>query len=231
MTPYYDHDGITIYHADCRDILPTLAPGSVDLVLTDPPYGIGFDYGTHYDDREDGYGEWIWTTIEAAEALVHDAGVVAVYQAAKHARHWAEWFPRDWRPVALTKNFAQAMPTWLQWHTDYALIWTKGRLPCGKPAWQPPGARDWVMCNTATVRRGPSRDHPCPRPLDGTKYLVSCLCPPAGLILDPFMGSGTTLRAAKDLDRKAIGIEISEEYCEIAVKRLAQAVLPFGEVA
>ena len=73
--------------------------------------------------------------------------------------------------------------------------------------------------------------HPCPRPLNGMKYLVECFCPPSGLVVDPFMGSGTTLVAAKDLGRRAIGIEIEERYCEIAAKRLAQEVLPLTEAA
>ena len=68
--------------------------------------------------------------------------------------------------------------------------------------------------------------HPSPKPLRLMRWLVKSI--DAGTILDPFMGSGTTLRAAKDLGRKAIGVELSERYCEIAAKRLAQEVLPFG---
>jgi site-specific DNA-methyltransferase (adenine-specific) len=72
-------------------------------------------------------------------------------------------------------------------------------------------------------------EHPCPKPLDVWKRILLRVSPVEGeLVLDPFMGSGTTLRAAKDLGRKAIGIEIEERYCEIAAKRLAQEVLPFG---
>ena len=79
---------------------------------------------------------------------------------------------------------------------------------------------------------GKQADHPCPRKLNHVAWLVRWWSAPADLVLDPFMGSGTTLVAAKNLGRKAIGIEIEEKYCEIAAKRLAQEVLSFdGEVA
>ncbi len=68
-------------------------------------------------------------------------------------------------------------------------------------------------------------EHPTQKPVDIIKPLLEYSCPPDGVVLDPFMGSGTTLRAAKDLCRKAIGIEIEEKYCRIAVERLRQEVL------
>jgi len=74
-------------------------------------------------------------------------------------------------------------------------------------------------------------DHPCPKPIKWMRWAVSRASREGETILDPFMGSGTTLRAAKDLGRKAIGIELSERYCEIAVRRLQQSVLPLGEAA
>ena len=73
-------------------------------------------------------------------------------------------------------------------------------------------------------------DHPTPKPLGLMRELIG-KCAPLAEIVDPFMGSGTTLRAAKDLGRKAIGIEIEERYCEIAAKRLAQEVFDFGGAA
>jgi site-specific DNA-methyltransferase (adenine-specific) len=231
--PYYDADGITIYNADCRDILPVLEPGSVDLVLTDPPYGVGFDYGTNYDDSAAAYPDFIWPILQRAEQSVRDTGLVAVYQSEVHATRWASWFPREWRLIALGKTFIQLGRTALPGATDFVLVWAKTEWPKHGDVvgWQPTDARNWWVCNTSAIRRGPEKDHPCPRPLDGVSRVVSILCRPGGLILDPFMGSGTTLRAAKDLGRKAIGIEIEERYCEIAVKRLAQQVLPLDMVA
>jgi DNA modification methylase len=79
------------------------------------------------------------------------------------------------------------------------------------------------------IGRDTKPDHPSPKPYEAMRWLVSSL--PGNVILDPFMGSGTTLRAAKDLGRRAIGIELEERYCEIAAKRMAQTVLPLGELA
>ncbi|HXE85532.1 MAG TPA: site-specific DNA-methyltransferase, partial [Hyphomicrobiaceae bacterium] len=84
-------------------------------------------------------------------------------------------------------------------------------------------------CKDFVVGFDAKPDHPSPKPLNVVTWLLDSL--PGGSVLDPFMGSGTTLRAAKDLGRRAIGIEIEERYCEIAVQRLAQQVLPFEVMA
>lgn len=221
MKPYYDDgDGRVIYHGDCREVLPSLLPLKLNLVLTDPPYGIGFrEYASH-EDKEDGYIEWIWPLLEMCEKHVSD-GWVAVFQATKHARRWSEWFPREWRLFAMPKTFVQIFPCrGPKFATDYALFWQVG------DAQQKAKGRDWFLCNTSDTK-GNVKGHPCPRPLGGIVNLIDCLSEPDELVLDPFMGSGTTLRAAKDLGRKAIGIEIEERYCEIGARRLAQNMLAF----
>jgi site-specific DNA-methyltransferase (adenine-specific) len=228
LTPYYSHAGITIYHGDCREVLPQLQQ-SADVLLTDPPYGIGYKYTDAYTDGSSDYAAWMWPTIELAERCLHEHGVVAVFQSAKYCREWKEWFPREYRLLAIPKVFVQMNPALITWATDYVLFWTLPGAPKGKQEWQPMPARDWFVSHeTAIPRSGPERDHPCPRPLDMMTYLVSVFAEPGALILDPFMGSGTTLRAAKNLGRKAIGIEIEERYCEIAAKRLSQEVLDFS---
>ena len=86
------------------------------------------------------------------------------------------------------------------------------------------GAKHTAWKTTAT---SDINGHPCPKPIEWMLKVVDLVSVDGDTIIDPFMGSGTTLRAAKDLGRKAIGIEIEEKYCEIAVKRLAQEVFSF----
>jgi len=215
LKPYYDHKGIQIFLGDCREILPQLP--KVDLVLTDPPYGIGFSEYESHEDKIDGYREFIWGVCEEAEKHIGN-GWMCVFQTAKRCKEWAKDFPREWRLIACPKTFVQMYkvhgPTWA---TDYALLWEIGESK------QRGKGRDWKVSDTANMKF--DRGHPCARPLVQIQYLVDCLSELGDLICDPFMGSGTTLVAAKNLGRKAIGIEIEEKYCEIAVKRLAQEIL------
>jgi site-specific DNA-methyltransferase (adenine-specific) len=216
-------DDVRLYRGNALAVLPTLAPGSVDAVVTDPPYGVGFDYGNGSDDSEAGYSvvlEIIW----AAERLVRPGGFVVVYQAATHARRWAGWFPREWSLLALPKTFVQGGRGALVPATDYALWWrVPGKGP--KPRqWQAGMARDWFLCSTMPQSRDPlTRGHPCPRPLDGVRYIVRSLCPPSGLVLDPFMGSGTTGVAAMGSRQRFAGIEIDPDFYTLALKRLTHA--------
>ena len=225
MDPYYEHDGITIYHGDCREILPTLP--KVDAVVTDPPYGIRFSEYISHKDCPDSYVEDVVEAVFEAERHVN-AGWCAVWQSATTMGMWGDWFPRAWFPVALPKTFTQVTPSRGRiTAVDYVIIWEVGRAEDWPPKDQRP--RDWAICHTSNMQtRAASRGHPCPRPLDGVKKITEGYCRPHGTVLDPFMGSGTTLRAAKDLGRKAIGIEIEEKYCEIAAQRMAQEVLPLG---
>jgi site-specific DNA-methyltransferase (adenine-specific) len=209
--PYYDRDGITIYHADCRDILPLLEPGSIDLVLTDPPYGIahvwkgggGHGWGKQKQDSPV-RNSWDEATPDqkTMDLVVHAGANVVIwggnYFNLPLSRGWLVWNKPE-------RNFTLA---------EAELAWTN---------------RDAVIRVGDFNRSDTGREHPTQKPLKLMKWCI-LLFPNAQTILDPFMGSGTTLRAAKDLGRKAIGIEISEEYCEMAVKRLAQEVLPLGEI-
>jgi len=219
MTPYYDEDGITIFHGDCREILPTLAGAAL---VTDPPYGIGWSRATWKDDPE-AYPELMrWLVAEGKRI----GGWCFVFQAMPNISRFHEWFPEGWRIFAACKNFAQIRPTGV-WHSwDPVVFWNSG------PNSGPNSGhvnRDYHVGNVAGVF-GERCGHPSPRPLDTMTHIVQLASPVGGTIIDPFAGSGTTLRAAKDTGRKAIGIEIEERYCEIAVNRLRQGVL-FGATA
>ena len=199
MKPYYEHNGITIYHGDCLEILPELEP--VDLVLTDPPYGI--EYST-WDKTVPRPQDWLYQCIAKAKTVYVTPGV--------------------------NQGILYPQPTWtMAWFRPGSIQRT--REGSGFSHWEPILVYGKYISNVDAkqIKAIPQKDakgHPCPKPLELFKWLVS---PKVFItILDPFMGSGTTLVAAKGLGRKAIGIEIEEKYCEIAVRRLAQEMLPFG---
>jgi site-specific DNA-methyltransferase (adenine-specific) len=211
VKPYYEHAGITIYHGDCREVLPTIPAGTVDLVLTDPPYGIGEAYASH-DDSQDNLGR----LVSEVMPLILAAAPVALIT------------------PGVGNLSLYPSPEWvLAWVTPAGA----GSGPWGFCCWQPVLA--YGKCPYLANGLGRRQDyfeqteqaeingHPCPKPLGvWKKILVRGSVNEGDMVLDPFMGSGTTLRAAKDSHRRAIGIEIEERYCEIAAKRLAQEVLP-----
>jgi DNA modification methylase len=201
--PYYEEEGIVIYNADCRDILPHLP--KVDLVLTDPPYGVdaaAWDGSVPYEllDSFIAHGSVAWF---GAATKLWEAGD----SFSPRPDRVMIWGPR----FSLSKTMANGMA--YRWHPIY--LWNIPKDHEG-PTWDI--IDDPTECGNWWV-------HNCTKPFTLMRKLAA-FCPQQGTILDPFMGSGTTLRAAKDLGRKAIGIEIEEKYCEIAVKRLAQEVLP-----
>lgn len=196
---------------DCREALPTLP--RVDAMVTDPPFGIGFEYESH-DDCPDAYAALMRDVIAALPV----DGPCAVWQGMLNADSWHEWFPKGFRIFAACKGFVQYRPTALQWSWDPVIIWGK---PRGEPR---AGRRDWHVQMTTMFGAGRERiDHPCPRPTDQVGYVIESLTREGDTILDPFMGSGTTGVACIKLGRKFIGIEIEPKYFDIACRRIEEA--------
>jgi DNA modification methylase len=208
--PYYEDSqaGIVIYHGDCREILPHLP--KVDLVLTDPPYGI--DYGRSGGfSASHGWGPWrenvSWDASRPPKELFDLMMLGSVSQIIWGGNYFTDFLP----------------PT-MQW-----LIWDKGQrdfsLADCEIAWssQKKASRIFNYHRGAAILDG--KAHPTQKPLALMKWCLG-FHKDAETIIDPFCGSGTTLRAAKDLGRRCIGVEIEEKYCEIAAERLRQEVLP-----
>ena len=126
IEPRYKSNKVTLYLGDCLEILPQLELGSVDAVITDPPYGIDFKY-SQYDDKPDGYGEWLWGILEASEAKCNPGAPFFVWQAMPNVRLFSGWFPRDWRVFAACKNFVQMRPTAMQYAFDPVIVWILSR--------------------------------------------------------------------------------------------------------
>ena len=217
VSPFYDRDGITIYNADCREILPFLS--GFDLLLTDPPYGIGESskkqatrQGHGMANQRD-YGDYDWDNLPPKRWLID-----MVSESSEAAIVWGG------------NHFGMPPAScWLVWdkdngETDFAdceLAWTNMPRAVRKFRWKWQG-----MLQERMGDRKEYRVHPTQKPLALMKWCCSLL-PEAKSVLDPFMGSGTTLVAAKLLGLRAVGIEINREYCEAAVERLRQGVLCF----
>lgn len=215
--PYYQDDACTIYHGDCREILPRLE--RVDLLLTDPPYGIGADknlrankqHGQAVAPSRD-YGVGDWDDTPPPRWLID--------QAIDKARHAIIWGGNHLgMPPA---------PCWLVWdkdnggngYADCELAWTNLPQAVRRLRYR------WMgMLQEHAGTDKELRWHPTQKPTDVMRWAIQQAPQDCAVIIDPFMGSGTTLRAAKDCGRHSIGIELSERYCEIAAKRLAQEVL------
>jgi site-specific DNA-methyltransferase (adenine-specific) len=245
-TPYYQDSHCVIYHGDCLEILPHLEP--VDLVLTDPPYSSG---GAHRSDRNKKTSDKYRLT--GTEKT--DPEFFGDNRDQRSFQLWCSyWMARllsvtrigggfvcfiDWRNLPCVVDAVQvggwvyrglavwdklnARPDkgWFRAQAEYMVLSTNGpmdrgvRMDCGG------------ICQAGVLRHGinvAEKQHITGKP---TALLIDILKTRDdwSVVLDPFMGSGTTLVAAKELGRKAIGIEISREYCDIAVKRLRQEVL------
>lgn len=210
MNPYYSLDGIDIYHGDCAEIAPTL--GRYDLLCTDPPYGIGEAMGKNKSRsklaKSRDYGAADWDDAPPSDALLIDL------------RSRARW------QCIFGGNYFTLPPSscWLVWDkengandfADAELAWTnyERAVRLKRHQWH----------GMLRVSNEP-RYHPTQKPLAVMSWAIG-LCPERPTsVLDPFMGSGTTLRACKDLGIRAVGIERELKYVQIAVDRLAQQVL------
>jgi len=217
MTPYYQSERVTLYHGDCLSILPTLEAGSVDAVVTDPPYGIGLrnnDVDGHRSSR----------SFDVIGDQCQSVGAAALEWAAKHdfptiafASPWKPW-PGLWRNL---------------------IVWDKGGAVGGGGDIKTCLKRTWELVQVA--RNGPMNgdrcdsvwrvpitprdtvEHICKKPESLMVRLLERFTQDGSVILDPFTGSGTTGVACIKTGRKFIGIEIDEKYCEIAAKRIQKA--------
>lgn len=229
MKPYYEQDGITIYHGDCRDVLPLIG-GTFDIV-TDPPYGVGIDYGPSYDDSPKVYWEWF---VPVVQTMKENARTLAFTHRVRAMQHLTDW---DWigvwsKPGAFGSRVGNSsvLPHW-----EPVFLYgihgagTKSTYRSDVLEFNPQkvSGLSSSFIGREKWEKGGQSSHPTPKPLALFSELIRWVSQDDATIVDCFMGSGTTLRAAKDLGRKSIGIEIEERYCEIAANRLAQGVL-FG---
>jgi site-specific DNA-methyltransferase (adenine-specific) len=252
VRPYYDEGGITIYHGDCRDVLPTLEAGSVDLVLTDPPYSSG---GLMRSDRnQQPLSKYVMTGTQLIRPDFSGDN-----RDQRSFLLWCELWMRDCLSIVKPSGALVTFIDWRQLPTMIDAVQVAGWVYRGITVWdKTEGVRPqkgWFraqaeflvlascgplevdrtgdVCSPGVFRynvKAADKYHVTGKPVELMLAIIRT-SPKFQTILDPFIGSGTTLVAAKRLGRKAIGIETCEEYCEIAARRLAQQVLPMEVMA
>jgi len=231
VTPYYDRDGITIYHGDCLDILPLLA---ADAVISDPPYGVGVPYGPNYNDSRPDYWHWMRECVHAMRDAANVVAFTHRVAAVSELRGW-DWVAVWNKGVTFGPRVGNS-PMVAGWEPILLYgIHSIGVSGEGLADVQtiPPKKAGNVMAGAMGREKWRTEQvgHPVPKPVALYHRLVGALTPSAGTVIDPFMGTGTTLRAARDMGRRAIGIEVEEAYCELAVAGLAQQSFDFGGAA
>lgn len=225
MKPYYQDGSVTIYHGDCREMLPEIPYAS--CVVADPPYTFGLNSSLS-TGKAGGWGDlmnnamfYAWMLKEAKRLVASGAG--------------AAWVFNSWRSFPVLARAACDA----SWPMLSVLVWDKAWIGADgvrglRPSYEVVGLfadEKYAMADrsvpdiwTVPWSAHKPTGHSAEKPVRLISRMIE-LSGGTGLIVDPFCGSGTTLRAAKDLGRKAIGIEIEERYCEIAAKRCAQEVL------
>ncbi len=203
MTPYYADDLVTIYHGDAREILPDIA---ADSIVSDPPYGID------YVPLHGGNGSKMWgsTRVTGDSEPFDPAFLLSRPAILWGGNHYADrlpasggWLVWDKTPRGIREGFIAS-------HAELAWTNVTSRVHKFSLEWQ------------GNLRNGEGFHHPTQKPVALMRWCLSFV---AGTIVDPFCGSGSTLVAAKEAGRSAIGIEIEERWCEIAARRCSQEVL------
>jgi site-specific DNA-methyltransferase (adenine-specific) len=210
MTPYYDENGVTIYHGDAYDIVDSL---EFTAVVSDPPYGINWKPRVNHQDQT-------WRDRRAADLKPFLRG--------QHHLFWGGNYFTDQLPAS------ESWFIWIKRPGDLDFDNDRRSYSVLEMAWSDFGGKPRMRHHVwdGGMRQGDSSNrqflHPAQKPLEIMRWCFAALPETDGPVLDPFMGSGTTLVAATEAGRRAIGIEREEQYCEIAVQRLAQGVLEFS---
>jgi adenine-specific DNA-methyltransferase len=223
MKPYFERDGITLFHGDCQDVLRGMDSESVDFVLTDPPYLVSYRPSTYKVRwpkfkgviKGDSDGRWLAPVFsDVWRVLVNDSLCLSFYGWPHADAFLTVWKLVGFRPVSqivCVKN-GIGLGYFSRAQHEAAYLLAKGKSQ--KPAKAMSDVLDW--------RRVIDSDHQNQKPLAMISRLVAAYAPEKSLIVDPFSGSGTTLLAARNLGHRAIGVEVEERYCEITAKRLSQ---------
>ena len=229
IQPYYDEDGITIYHGDALDVLPTLESATATCVVTDPPYVIGAVSAGNMASKSGG-----WTDIMNSAGWFR-SWYVEVDRILK--RRGSFWTFCNWRSLPVVMRAASDARLAI----TSMLVWDKEWIgPGGSQGLRPSyelvalmAGPDFAIPNRGVpdiwreqVGSYKPHDHPAEKPEALVRRILTVVAVPQGeLVIDPFMGSGTTAESARILGHRFIGIEAEERWCEVAARRVSQGVL------
>src|SRR5579872_126960 len=225
VAPYYEQDGITIYQGDCREMLHQLAPVSSVMMLTDPPYLVsyngrwGSEWGMIKGDSDPG---WLAPAfVELWRVLRPDSLCLSFYGWPHADIFLTVWKLIGFKPASQIVCIKDAIGLgyFTRGQHEAAYLLAKGN----------PAKPEKALSDVFEWERIAAPVHPNQKPVNTLSKLIAAYTAPGDLVVDAFMGSGTTLVAARNLGRRAMGIEVEERYCEIAARRLSQEMLPFEE--
>jgi len=242
VTPYYERDGITIYHGDALDVLSSGALPPISGIVADPPYCSGGRQQSAarqvFDKNGARTGDWFLTDNMGTDTYIWWLRQIGrrLFDASEVGAHF--YCFTDWRQYGNVVVSNESVG----WSLKTCVVWDKMRGGAMGSFWrndhefiacfskgQPTPLPNGSFFNVLHATKPQGGEHPTVKPDSVIRRLIEAV--PDGVILDPFMGSGTTMRAAADLGRRAIGIEIEERYCEIAARRLEQLALPLEAVS
>lgn len=254
MKPYYEASGVTIYHGDCRDVLPSIDLSGVGVVIADPPYGetsLAWDrwpsgwvqvvgqelaesvslwcFGSMrmFLDRRDDFAGWLFAQDVVWEK--HNGSGMQSDRFKRVHEHAVQWYRGAWADVFTAPVFVP--------EATKRTVRHKSKPPhhLGKIVPTPYASEDGgpKMMRSVLYARSchGSAQHPTQKPEAIVRPLLQYSCAPGTIVLSPFGGAGTDLLAARSLGLKAIGIELQERYCEVAAQRLSQEVLNFAALS
>lgn len=224
MSIYYQDDSVTLHHGDCREVLPTLGRDAVDLIVTDPPYGVDFKSNRGNHDRiagDDG-------------SLDIPACLALACKSLRRGRHAYVFGGLDLTTTPLAAAVELIWDKQIVGMGDLSLPWAKSHEPITFAVYEPSKAnrekgygalaarmRQGSVLRVQRVTGGASLRHPTEKPVPLLRQLIESSSVWGETVLDPFVGVGSTLIAARLEGRKAIGIELDERYCEAAATRLS----------
>lgn len=200
---------IKLHLGDCLEFMRTLEAGSVDAIITDPPYGVDLDYGEHYEDTFENWKLLIDAFLPLAIKI--SKGVVIIPTSKIEGERYLYNLNPIWRVCWYKGASCTRSPIGFKdWETSFVF----GNKPKKY-------LHDYFTVHANSVRKEIPW-HPCPKPLGWGEWMVNKMSKEGDLILDPFMGSGTTGVACKNLGRSFIGVEKNKDYFELAKKRINQ---------